>query len=197
MLNFGNGDGTGMSKGNLSEEGMMHKGKAPGNELEDASTAAKTRVVKNFSPDDPTSTSNLVPKNILPSSEKTKEQENGSGTTNTGSNLGSLTGTGLGDKGFGPGKGTGFGDIEWGGGGNRTVLQKSLPKYPQGTRYAAQIKIKFTVASDGTVTTMIPLQKGDPTLEKAAMNALRQWRFNPLAQKKDMIGIITFTFKLG
>jgi TonB family protein len=61
----------------------------------------------------------------------------------------------------------------------------------------AQIRIRFTVAKDGTIISMLPLQKGEPNLEKAAMNALRQWRFNPLKDDKIMFGIITFTFKLS
>jgi TonB family protein len=44
---------------------------------------------------------------------------------------------------------------------------------------------------------MYPLQKGDPMLERSAMDALRQWRFNPLKSNTEMYGIITFTFRLN
>src|SRR6056297_521676 len=36
ILNFGEGDGTGLSKGNLTKEGETHKGKEPNSQLEDA-----------------------------------------------------------------------------------------------------------------------------------------------------------------
>jgi len=44
---------------------------------------------------------------------------------------------------------------------------------------------------------MYPLMKGDPALEKSAMEALRNWKFNPLKVDKVMEGIITFTFRLS
>jgi len=52
------------------------------------------------------------------------------------------------------------------------------------------------VRKDGTVTSMVPLQKADPALEKAAMDALRQWRFNPIQEDIEMEGRIPFTFRL-
>jgi len=47
LLIFGEGDGTGMSKGNLTEEGEAHKGKLPANQLEDAKIAATGKVSSN------------------------------------------------------------------------------------------------------------------------------------------------------
>jgi TonB family protein len=43
---------------------------------------------------------------------------------------------------------------------------------------------------------MILLTKADPALEKAALDALRQWRFNPIKDTVDMIGIIPFKFQI-
>lgn len=197
LLNFGPGDGTGMSKGNLSPEGAAHQGPKPSNMLEDASVAAPTKISKDAVSGDPNLSSNLVPKTQLASNQNNDMSATGSGNKNTGLPDGSKYGNGLGSKGTGSGAGLGLGDIEWGGGGNRIVLQKRLPKFPAGVNTSAQIRIKFTVSQDGSVVQMFPLQKGDPTLERAAMDALRQWRFNPLKEKKDMIGIITFTFKLS
>ncbi|MFA6572309.1 MAG: TonB family protein [Bacteroidota bacterium] len=196
IISFGDGDGTGVSKGNLSEEGMKHQGKATNNPLEDASVAGATKIVKNATTDDVNNASNFIAKKELSSNEKSNNPS-GSGSKNTGSPGGTPGGTGLGDKGSGPGAGLGLGDIEWGGGGNRTVLYKKLPKYPAGSNTNATIRIRFIVGTDGTVTSMVPLQKGDPMLEKAAMDALRQWRFNPLSVNKDMVGIITFTFRVS
>lgn len=197
LINLGDGDGTGISKGNLSKEGETHKGKQPASNLHDASIAAKTKYSGKAPDDNPEDAGNLKPVNILESNEKNKESEKGSDRKNVGGPDGSESGTGLGEIGSGPGKGLGFGEIEWGGGGSRTVLHKKLPKYPEGVNTAAKIRIRFTVSKNGNVTNMIPLQKGHPVLENAAMEALKQWRFNPLKEDKEMYGIITFTFTLS
>ncbi len=197
LLSFGDGDGTGISKGNLSEEGTALKGPSPSNPLEDASKATKTKFADNAAIEDPSFYSRLNPTNVLSTNEKSTENNQGSSSRNIGNPNGNPDGTGLGEKGTGPGLGLGYGDIEWGGGGNRIVLQKKIPAYPRGANASAQIKIKFTVSYDGTVISMLPLQKGDPILEKAAMDALKQWRFNKLKEQKEMYGIITFTFKLS
>ncbi|MCX7737591.1 MAG: energy transducer TonB [Candidatus Kapabacteria bacterium] len=196
LINFGAGDGTGMSKGNLAKEGMAHQGANPPSELDDASKAMQTKVGQSVS-NDPTQSMNIIAANQLSSDQKNNDQKNGSSQRNIGSPDGSPDGTGLGVKGSGPGLGEGLGDIEWGGGGNRVVLFKKIPNYPAGVNTNAQIKIRFTVSADGFVTSMIPMQKGDPVLERAAMEALRQWRFNPLKENKEMYGIITFRFRLS
>lgn len=196
LLSFGYGDGTGLSKGNLSREGEAHKGKTPASELHDAEVAAKTAISKTQVSNDPTESSNLIAKSELSSDERTNPSDAGSSSKNIGSPDGSETGTGLGSRGSGPGKGEGFGDIDWGGGGNRVVISKRIPTFPPGVHTSAQIKIRFTVRADGTISSMVPLQKADPRLEKAAMDALRQWRFNPLKEDVEMVGIIPFTFKL-
>ncbi|TAE27287.1 MAG: TonB family protein [Candidatus Kapaibacterium sp.] len=102
---------------------------------------------------------------------------------------------GLGRFGSGAGRGQGYG-LEWGGGGNRVVLHKELPKYPPGMNTSTQIKIRFTVNPNGTVGMILPMQKGDPLLERAAIEALRRWQFNPLQETKEMVGFITFTFRV-
>ena len=196
ILNFGAGDGTGLSKGNLSAEGAKHKGANPQSNLHDAQVAALTRKTNKPSAGDPNESSNLIPVSELSATDRNTDNR-GSHSRNVGSPDGSEGGTGLGDKGAGPGKGLGFGDIEWGGGGNRIVLYKKVPQFPPGANTSAQIRIRFTVLADGTVSNMVPLQKGDPILERSAMEALRQWRFNPLKEERVMVGIITFTFRLS
>jgi TonB family protein len=104
-------------------------------------------------------------------------------------------GSGLGRFGAGTGRGAGYG-LEWGGGGNRIVLHKELPKYPSGVNTSAQIKIRFTVLQDGSVGSAVPMQKGEPLLERAALEALRRWQFNPTHDDKEMVGFITFTFRV-
>ena len=81
----------------------------------------------------------------------------------------------------------------------RTVISRVIPEYPEHLQKEATIKISFTVLPNGQVGEMIPIIKSDATLEKITMDALRQWRFNPLPsheQQRSERGIITFRYLL-
>jgi len=196
LLNFGDGDGTGISAGNLAESGMKRKGPDRSNPLEDANIPTKTKV-SNVASQTDLASSNIKAVDELNSDSKNEiESEKGSGTKNIGASDGLTDGSGLGSRGTGKGAGYGFGDIEWGGGGNRIVLHKPLPRFPSGVNTNAVLKFKFTVMPDGTVGRIIPLQKADPRLEQAALEALRQWRFNQLRNEVVMEGIIPLQFVL-
>ncbi len=196
LLNFGDGDGTGISKGNLTKEGASRRGQTAQSILEDAATPAITKQVKNAIDQDNSQISNPVPVKELSSSNKVTGSEQGAGTRDIGTRDGVTDGSGLGSRGSGKGMGYGFGDIEWGGGGNRIVLHKPLPKFPTGVNTNAELKFRFTVLPDGTVGRIIPLQKADPRLESAALTALRQWRFNVLKEDVVMEGVIPLSFVL-
>jgi len=81
----------------------------------------------------------------------------------------------------------------------RTILHQVIPEYPSGLQKEEVLKIRFTLLADGRIGLMIPMRKGDPTLEKITLDALRQWRFNALpasAEQKNVTGIITFRYEL-
>ncbi|MBN1464290.1 TonB family protein [candidate division KSB1 bacterium] len=81
----------------------------------------------------------------------------------------------------------------------RTILSQVLPEYPPGVQREAVVRIRFWVLPDGRIGAMIPVLKGDPTLEEITMKAMRQWRFNALPageEQKNVEGIITFVYKL-
>lgn len=81
----------------------------------------------------------------------------------------------------------------------RMILNQVIPRYPAGLQKEEVVKIRFTVLPDGQIGLMIPMRKGDPTLEKITLEALRQWRFNPLpaaVEQKNVTGIITFRYEL-
>jgi TonB family protein len=196
LLNLGEGDGTGMSKGNLTEEGMAHKGDAPLTNIHDAATAEKKAYDKNADNPDENDASTYIPQSELKNSSKTDGSNDGKGDENVGTKNGESWGRGLGDKGTGKGLGSGFGDIEWGGGGNRVVLYKQVPKFPKNVKTSAMIKVKFYVQPDGSVSKIIPLRKADPELEKAVIEALKKWRFNPIKSDVVMVGTIPITFIL-
>ncbi|MCS6966255.1 MAG: energy transducer TonB [Candidatus Kapabacteria bacterium] len=192
LLTLGWGEGNKPAGGNLSPEGRAYREK-PRDQLADANTVrSRPRAITQGALEPtqaiphPASETPTKAMNNLPSEQKSVPQ---------GALLGSPQGSGLGVQGGGTGKGLGF-DIEWGGGGNRIVLSKVLPQYPRGHNVAGRVRLRFTVLPDGTVGAIIPLQRTDPVLERAAIEALRLWRFNSLSTSIEMFGVITFTFEL-
>jgi hypothetical protein len=189
-LGFGSGPGSG---GNLSLPGTPLKGPKPENPLEDASrqltTPKKLDPAASYTPG-----AHVTPTSVT-NAQRAKDSIAARGLKAIGDPNGSPTGTGLSGSGTGPGSGLGFG-IDWGGGGNRIVLNKVLPQYPAGVNKNAQIKVKFNVMPDGRVGGMMPTQKGDPRMEQAALNALRMWRFNAIGTTSAQVGEITFSFKV-
>ncbi len=100
------------------------------------------------------------------------------------------TGEGEGNYGF---------EIDFGGTGMRKIYSYSLPKYPEGVSKEIDVKLKFSILSDGTVGKIIPLIKADTRLELVAINSLRQWRFEPLPESQkvaEQFAVIIFPFRL-
>jgi TonB family protein len=194
LLNFGSGDGTGLKSGNLTEEGKAIRGNQAEINIEDAQIASNTKGKSNAKIEDATK---FIASNDIKSNDKNNTKLNGSDNKSVGTTDGSdIAGSGLKDRGNGRGAGDGFGDIDWGGGGNRVLLNKKLPRFPKSVRSNARIELRFKVLADGTVSQVIPLQKADPALEQAAIEAIKQWRFNPLQEDKVMWGTIPLTFIL-
>ncbi len=190
-LSFGAGDGTGGSKGNLTEEGKATRGIESSNPLQDAQRALTSK--SNIDRSDPTQSANLVPVRDVG-----RNKSNVTGTDavdeSIGMKDGSVDETGTGWVGMGKGRGLGYG-VDWGGGGNRIVLNKPLPLFPPGT-LNTEVKLRFRVRPDGSVSWVAPTRKGgNPAVDQAAIRAMYQWRFNPLADNVDMEGTITFVFR--
>jgi protein TonB len=90
-------------------------------------------------------------------------------------------------------------DIDWGGKGTRKIYSFILPQYPDGVKKEVNIKLQFTILPDGTVGTIIPKMKADTRLENAAINSLRQWRFEALSSNQRQIeqtAVIIFPYRL-
>jgi protein TonB len=90
-------------------------------------------------------------------------------------------------------------EIDFGGKGMRKIYSYSLPAYPEGVSKEIDVKLKFSILADGTVGKILPLIKADTRLEQAAINSLRQWRFEPLPenqQTKEQFAVIIFPFRL-
>ncbi|MCW8850276.1 MAG: energy transducer TonB [Melioribacteraceae bacterium] len=111
-----------------------------------------------------------------------KEEEAGKGKEESGD--------GEGNYGF---------EIDFGGKGMRKIYSYSLPEYPEGVSKEIDVKLKFTILPDGTVGKILPLIKADTRLELAAINSLRQWRFEPIAENgkaSQQNAVIVFPFRL-
>ncbi len=88
--------------------------------------------------------------------------------------------------------------IEWIGH-SREIIRSVLPQYPLGVEREVELRFRFSVTPAGEVTAIRPQQKGEPTLEEAALTALRQWKFQPLPQaspQTNQVAVITFRFKI-
>lgn len=191
LLTLGWGEGEKPAGGDLIPEGVAYRAKSHRAILAEAS-------LTRFSPSAEPSSANLaqgIPRPVSEVPTKALAAPGMQQQTVLGTPDGTREGNGLGQHGTGSGKGLGF-DIEWGGGGNRIVLSRVLPQYPRGHNVSGRVRLRFTVLPDGTVGSILPIQRSDPLLERAAIEALRQWRFNPLSTSVEMIGIITFTFEL-
>lgn len=124
------------------------------------------------------------------------------GNNSDGKGIGNGTGTGFGTgngngNGLGDGLGDGFG-IDWGGA-VRKIYNYNIPQYPEGVTKEIDVKLRFTILPDGTINNIIVLRKADATLERTAIEALKYWRFEPLAKNMKQIAqsaIITFPFRL-
>jgi len=140
---------------------------------------------------------NTSEENIIMPADKEKEKAAEIKTETTEDTESDLTAEGKGNKSEGEGS-YGF-DIEWGGQGMRRIYDHPLPEYPVGVHKEINIRLKFTILPDGTVGSIIPLTKADARLENAAINSLRQWRFEPLSQnqkKVEQTVVIVFPFRL-
>jgi len=133
---------------------------------------------------------------IIPADEEKEiaEENNNENTEEVNSNV---TSTGQGNESVGDGS-LGF-DIDWGGNGTRKIYSFLLPQYPEGVKKEIDIKLEFTILADGTVGTIIPKMKADTRLENAAINSLRQWRFEALRNNQrqaEQKAIIVFPYRL-
>ncbi len=142
-------------------------------------------------------TSNVDKENVIRSVAKKKEKEETVPEkvkplkkTDSRSKGEEFTGAGEGSFGF---------QIDFGGKGIRKIYSYTLPSYPEGVSKEIDVRLKFTIMPDGTVGRIFPLIKADTRLEMAAINSLRQWRFEPLSPNTKQIEqsvVVTFPYRL-
>ena len=80
----------------------------------------------------------------------------------------------------------------------RKILERSnLPQVK--LKVEAEIELTLWVLPDGTVDRVVPSVKGDPELERIAIQYLKQWRFAPLPKDQPQVeqsGTIPIKFRL-
>ncbi len=140
---------------------------------------------------------NTSEENVVKPADKQKEQTKTTKTETKENTNSKVTTVGQGNKAQGAGS---FGyDIDWGGQGTRKIYSYIIPAYPEGVNKEIDIRLKFSILPDGTVGTILPLTKADTRLENAAINSLRQWRFESLdpGQKQvEQTAVIVFPYRL-
>ena len=80
---------------------------------------------------------------------------------------------------------------------NRSPVTTPVPEYTE--QVNALIRVRITVDPQGRIIQRVPLIRGTPSLDRAVMEALQSWRFNPLppeAPQENQTGVITFRFRL-
>ena len=78
---------------------------------------------------------------------------------------------------------------------NRSTVYAPLPRNTESANVS--IKVRVTVNPQGRVVRIFPVQKGDPSLERAVRDVLLRWRFNALPSNAPQVaqtGFVTFRF---
>lgn len=79
----------------------------------------------------------------------------------------------------------------------RQVINRVIPTYPPNYQKEAIITLAFQILPAGLVTGVSVDRKGDPILEQVAIDAFKQWVFEPVAEKQgNQTGRISFVFKI-
>ena len=140
---------------------------------------------------------NTSEENVIKPADKMKEKTTSTKTKTTEDTKDKTTTEGQGNKAKGEGS-FGF-DFEEGGLGTRRIYSYIEPSYPEGVHKEIDIRLRFAILPDGTVGTILPLTKADTRLENAAINSLRQFRFEPLSpgqKQTEQTAVIVFHYRL-
>ena len=83
------------------------------------------------------------------------------------------------------------------------VIEKVAPKYPEEARkekIQGVVTLEAFIEKDGTVGEVTSVTEGDPRLVKAAIEAVKQWKFKPAVTKSGQAvkvkTTLTINFKL-
>lgn len=78
---------------------------------------------------------------------------------------------------------------------SRKLIAKTAPSYPEMAKkmhLGGKVKLEVVVAASGSVTSA-KLIGGSPVFEKSAVEAVKQWRFQPADRESKGIVVLEFT----
>jgi len=81
----------------------------------------------------------------------------------------------------------------------RKIINKVIPKYPEGYNEETEVVVKLTVAPDGTIIRKRIVKTGGKIFDEITLNALMEWKFERLPAglpQNIQEGEITFVYKL-
>ncbi len=77
---------------------------------------------------------------------------------------------------------------------NRRVIARTAPSYPELARrmhLKGKVKVEVVIASEGSVKSA-KVVGGSPVFEKSAVEAVKQWRFEPAAKETQAVILLEF-----
>ncbi len=81
----------------------------------------------------------------------------------------------------------------------RKIIHFKKPEYPENESENTEVNLEIEVNPDGTVKTIRVVKTGGISFDNNAMEAVRDWRFQPLAPKAKQsvqTGIVTIYFEI-
>ena len=86
--------------------------------------------------------------------------------------------------------------VRLGAGGNIALLRKVQPIYPpimQSARITGQVVLDAVIHADGTIGEVTALQSSNPAFTRAAIDAVKQWRYAPIVFEAILTVSVSFT----
>jgi TonB family protein len=87
-----------------------------------------------------------------------------------------------------------LGGVVFGQDSNRKVIARTAPSYPELARrmhLKGKVKLEVVIAPEGSVKSA-KVVGGSPVFEKSAVEAVKQWRFEPAAKETQVVILLEF-----
>jgi TonB family protein len=81
----------------------------------------------------------------------------------------------------------------------RKIIHFKKPEYPENENENTETKLEIAANPDGTIKTLSIVKTGGLSFDNSAMEAVREWRFQPLAfnvKQSIQTGIVTIYFEI-
>ncbi len=78
----------------------------------------------------------------------------------------------------------------------RRLIRLVLPEYPEREMGRSVVRIRIVVDKNGIVKKLELVKTGGAAFDRAAMEAIREWRFEPSREEKDVEGVVTIFFEV-